>query len=293
MPDGALPDGRRWVVNEYARLSEFRRHLGSSVGGAQTDATDVRLLATLEQVSREFDRETHNPMYLRQMVRYVQWPRPCEPRELLIPPAASLSAVAYRTSTSGSYTTLTVDTDYWLEPHDRVTGEPIRKIVLNPEGSLSAWPVGTDERGVRLTGLFGYAGERVATGATVQSNPLSSSAESVTVSAEHGIDRGEVLWIEDEQVYVTEKPTVTTLTVTRGVNGTTAAAHNQGTAIKRLVIPADVKEGVIERARSLWSGEYRGGGPANDFTQSTESGRELYPRWRSIIRAYRLGSAVV
>lgn len=284
-------------MNEYARLSEFKRLIGASAPGVPGGDVDQRLLATIEQVSREFDRETGgNWMYARSMTRYVHCPRISDPREIFVPPFVSLSSVGYRTSESESYTALTVDTDYWLEPQDKPENEPYRRLRLTESGALRCWPMGTDTRSVRLIGVFGYSDQVVSTGATVQNTTqIAADGTTLTVGANHGIDVGEVLKIESEYVYAKAVPSASTtgLTIERGVNGTTPAAHANGVTIYRRVYPADVVQGVLERARSLWNVEYRGGGNANDFIDSSQFGRELYPRWRATIRAYRLAGAVI
>jgi hypothetical protein len=76
---------------------------------------------------------------------------------------------------------------------------------------------------------------------TVQNNPLSSGATTITVADADGTDAenesprfqvGHLLKIENEYLRVLAVNTATNvLTVLRGVNGTTAASHSQNTAI--------------------------------------------------------------
>jgi hypothetical protein len=77
---------------------------------------------------------------------------------------------------------------------------------------------------------------------TVENDPLTSTGTSISVNDADGADLfgntprfkvGQTLRIETEYVYVTAvtAATTNTLTVIRGVNGTTAAAHDQNTAI--------------------------------------------------------------
>lgn len=86
---------------------------------------------------------------------------------------------------------------------------------------------------------------------TVQNNPLSDTATSVTVVDADGADSfnltprfqvGQLLKIDSEYLRVTGINTTTNvLTVLRGVNGTTAAAHNLATAIFIYQPPHDVE----------------------------------------------------
>jgi len=100
-------------------------------------------------------------------------------------------------------------------------------------------------RAVSVTGIWGWHDRwsRAWRGSsdTVQNNPLSSSATTLTVSDADGEDShqqsprfqvGQLLRIEDEYLRVLAVNTSTNaLAVLRGVNGTTAAAHVQTTPI--------------------------------------------------------------
>ncbi len=107
---------------------------------------------------------------------------------------------------------------------------------------------------ITVSGLWGWHDrwERawLPSGDTVQNNPLSSSATSLTVTDADGADTagesprfqvGHLLRIADEFLRVLAvNTTANILTVQRGVNGTTAAAHAQFTPIDRYQPPEDV-----------------------------------------------------
>lgn len=95
-------------------------------------------------------------------------------------------------------------------------------------------------------------------GDTVQNNPLTDIATTLTVTNAAGADvylrsprfsPGQLLRIENEFLLVQEVANATTLQVLRGQRGTTAAAHAQATAI-------DIweTEEVIQRAAMKWAG---------------------------------------
>ncbi len=96
----------------------------------------------------------------------------------------------------------------------------------------------------------------------VQDNPLSSTATTLTVSDADGADSqqrsprfqvGHLLRIEDEYLRVLAVDSgANTLTVQRGVQGTTAAAHAQTTAIEVYQPPREVESLCLRWAMWLY-----------------------------------------
>jgi hypothetical protein len=98
---------------------------------------------------------------------------------------------------------------------------------------------------------------------TVQDNPLTAAATSITVSDADGADLwgftprfspGNLIKIEDELIDVTAVNTTTNvLTVRRGRNGTTAAAHAQDTAISVYQVDERIQRAVTRQATLLYA----------------------------------------
>lgn len=113
-------------------------------------------------------------------------------------------------------------TDYRLHPTDSASAWGI---YFNPDTALT---FDTGDFNAKLT-VSGYWGLHDAIGqmwTTVESVSLaSSSVTSITVVASSAYEVWQYLRCESEYMQVTNKPNATTLTVSRGVNGTTAAAH--------------------------------------------------------------------
>ncbi len=93
-------------------------------------------------------------------------------------------------------------------------------------------------KGLRATADWGWPRTVKSSGDSVQDNPLSAAATTLTVVDSTTLEVAQTLRLETEQLFVTDLPTATTATVTRGVNGTTAASHAQGTAIDILTFQA-------------------------------------------------------
>lgn len=136
--------------------------------------------------------------------------------------------------------------DYMLMTGDKYNFPPYDRIKLASDGTVTAFSYsGSPQQANAVTGFWGYhehwADAWMDSQDTVEDNPLSSSATTLTVNDADGIDLygltprfmvQQLLKIESEWLFVTGKNTSTNvLTVIRGVNGTTAAAHVLNTPI--------------------------------------------------------------
>lgn len=142
-------------------------------------------------------------------------------------------------------------TGYFLLTRDgRYTPPPYDLIKLNPQGNTPNFLIDDQyEQANRVTGVWGYhEGWADAawedTGDTVQDGSgLTTAAATITVSDAGRLDlygsepvfqAQQLLQLEDEYVFVravTIAGTANTLTVVRGVNGTTAAIHAHDTPL--------------------------------------------------------------
>ena len=134
-------------------------------------------------------------------------------------------------------------TDWWESDglHYEVT--PIQLLVLNPNGNYSGFYAG--RRTVRLVGLLGwhrdYATAWEVSGDSVQDVSPTSAATSITVTDADGAGAdgltprfsvGNLVQAESEIMEVIGVSASTNkLTVTRGVNGSTATTHAKGVAL--------------------------------------------------------------
>lgn len=148
----------------------------------------------------------------------------------------------------------------WPDTYGRTPYDSIR---LQPNGTTTEYSyVNTPYASQTVTGIWGYhddwANAWEDSQDTVLDDPLTSSATSITVSNADGDDINglpnrfqtyQLLKIEDEYLWVTAVDTDgDTLTVRRGVCGTTAASHVQTTTIYRYQVMYD-----IALAMELWT----------------------------------------
>lgn len=127
--------------------------------------------------------------------------------------------------------TALASTDYYLAPQDSC---PAREIALYSGGSYTLPSASTAS--IVLVGIWGYHPAPSAmwkvSGATVQSNPMTDSATTFTASSSTPLEVLQYIRVDSEYMLITAINTSThVVTVERAVNGTTAAAHTQNTAI--------------------------------------------------------------
>lgn len=115
---------------------------------------------------------------------------------------------------------------------------------------------GNYEQVISLTGIFGYHDNYTlawySAGTIADVAGINSSVTSYTASASHGIVAGMLLKIESEYVYVSGVST-NTITIVRGVNGSTAAAHATATAVNYWGVMNRVSEICREAVAARWN----------------------------------------
>lgn len=279
------------MPNNYCRLSHVKSDQAGTTGTTALDDTYVR---QVDQVSREFERECGGrKFYSYTGTRYFAGGTRTGRKLWLPDDLLSVSALVVDDNADDVYElTLAANTDYWLSPADASQrGEPYMALELNPNGTqLYRWP--TAPRAVKVTGVWGYSAETEDTGLTGTLSDATDTSLTASATAANLIYPGDTLVIESEQVYVTAVVT-TTITVTRGVNGTTAAAHTTKALLVRRY-PRDIEMVVAERVVGLrWDAQ---GGYATGVTLMGDSqeaagrttGRGSFARWRDAVKAYRL-----
>lgn len=276
-------------MNGYARLSHVKSDVaGLSAGVLGMDATLLRLI---DEVSREFDRETGRHFYANVATKYFDgvngttlW---------LDDDLLSITSLKVDANQDQTYsTTYASATDYWLWP-DNAT--PYRRVDINSQqitANAAVWPVG--RRRVQIAGTWGYSNETEDTGITVVDAAGMTAVQTtiVVANAIDAIDPGETIIIGTEQMYVSSL-TATQLTVQRGINGTTAAVHALGAAISRRRYPRDVENAIKERVVGLRWDTQSGYQAQAMLTGEGGGSRAAYARWRMAVMRYATPASVV
>lgn len=211
------------MPNLYASRTDFRARAGYTA--SQTGDNAV-LDAILEAASRAVEQITRRRFYVETRTRYYT----AEFADLLFVDDL-LSITTLKTDDDGDrvYETTWLTTDYDLEPYNAPFDSPPRpytQLRTTPNGNQS-FP--TTRRGVEIVGSHGFYDARETSSTTVN-EALDASETGVDVVDGTVLEVGQTILIDSEQMYISAIAS-NTLTVTRGVNGTTAATHASGAAI--------------------------------------------------------------
>lgn len=281
-------------VNGFGRLNDLKADLA---GVASITDLDAILNRFRERVSREFEAEVNRSFVAISDTRYFHG----DGNAILLfrsgDDLVSLSSLKLDVNGDGTFgTTLVENTDWHYWPRNAANqGKPYRGIQLNPNGQYGAFPAiprYVQDGNVQAVGIWGYSFEKQSVG-TLGAAIATTSATSVTMTAGHDVQIGDTLVIDDEQFDVTAVST-NTLTVTRGLNGTTAATHLNGATVYCRRYPRDVEMAIAERVVGLrWASQ---GGYQDSAVLAGEgagSSRASFARWKNAITRYTNPAGVI
>lgn len=249
----------------YASVAELNDSLTTGGSSTLTNASNVaRKLEILEEVSRLIDAKAHRGTGFGPEIatRYYDGDR----RSVLWLRAdlAALDTLSVSSTVGATPVTPTVDTDFYLAGLGSYD-PPYRKIIFHGTGTTTLFGSGSKVTAVSGTWSFPYR-TRLLSATTAEA--LDDSETEVDVSALTGLSAGMTVLVDDEQMYVTAVTDSTTdsVTVERGVNGTTAATHLTGAAITRYVYDPSVHALALRLAEKRWKAKDAGadgtdGGP--------------------------------
>lgn len=234
------------MPNLYADTGQFARRFANA---ATLDTADLaEVLTVLEASSRAIDDYCDRHFYTQTATRVFNGDG-CT--SMWIPDLVSATTVKLDEDEDGTFETTLTTSDYRLirAGHWDVDGTPKTKIELKSSGAIGAFQ--PTARLLQIVGSWGYTADTEVTGATLGEN-LDDSETGIDVNDGTLFDRGQTLLIDSEQMYITSIST-NTLTVVRGVNGTTAVAHTDtDQAIYRYVYVPEVVEATLAQAARIW-----------------------------------------
>lgn len=235
-------------LNCYTSLTALKNDLGISV-----TTSDSQILEYIEYASREIEDYCHRHFYTEVATRYfdgrgrndICW----------LDDFLSITTAKQDDDDNQEYDeVLTENTDFWLYPHNGWPKTGIEQI------EWADTEIRSRRRVLEIVGMFGYGdGESSdpweGSAVDLDAEVSTTTATSITISVSAGIEAGRTIRIDSEQMFVSSV-SGTTATVTRGVNGTTAATHSNGTNIETARYPKPIEQATRIVAR--WSWQSRG-----------------------------------
>ena len=167
---------------------------------------------------------------------------------------------------------------------------PNIEIAADRDAISTLLPADFDEN-VTIVGAFGYHRDPdnmwLDSGDTVQDSPLSSSGTALTVTADGNFEVMQHIRIESEYLLITAIDTATEiLTVERGVNGSTAASHDNGKQIDKFVQTPEIEQEA--RRLAIRHFHLRGGiDGGKSFIVTAETAIEIDPNDVKVVVATR------
>jgi hypothetical protein len=248
----------------YATLTAFRERQGLDDGDT---ADDARMLAKLRAATAQIERYTGRSFLPVLATRHFDWH---DGRTLLF---RGYDLLELTSITNGDGTT--VDPAAIL-PFGGING-PIVGVELDMTRGFFVY-LTTKTRALAVTGVWGwhddYARAWKPSGDTIPAGGVNASVTTFTVASVSGVDGwnlaprfqpGQLLRVDAEYMgLVAADASTNTLTVVRGVNGSTAAAHAASASISVYVPPADIAEIALRWAAWLYKTE-----DAGDFSGMT------------------------
>ena len=133
--------------------------------------------------------------------------------------------------------------DFFLVPYN---SSPKTLLKLNED---TAKGLESGQQTLTILGSWGYTGDTVSI--TTSDAISSTTATSVSVASASGLGPAQTIVIDSEQLYVTAI-SGNTLTVERGVNGTTAATHSGGASLSKYDYPVLVTQACLDLSKVIF-----------------------------------------
>ena len=182
---------------------------------------------------------------------------------------STTTVTAYDDTDRGASTVLTEGyaNDFFLMPYNE-TPKTIFKLNEDSSNTLDA-----GQQTLAILGSWGYTADTLSI--TTADAVGSTTATSVSVTSASDFGPAQAILIDTEQMYITSI-SGNTLTVERGVNGTTAATHSGGATASKFDYPVLVVQACLDiakltfRNRDMGAGGTIGGGEAAITTNQAE-----------------------
>ncbi len=265
MADRIAPVG---VLNIYATPTELKRRLGI------TDTTrDSTLWHLLHVASRIVEGHCARNFYVTSgSKRFDVRDR----HGVQVDDLIEIAQVVEDWDGDGVYERIRERKDYILYPLDSnpgsLHGVPFHALRTPRRRGGRCFPTG--RASVQITGRWGYRSHFLSLDGYISNDgaQLTKASKSFKVDDDANIRAGQTILVGNEQMFV-KQVGASVLNVERGMNGTSAVAHDDGSLLKALAYPAEVVEATLLVAVDRWR---RRDGIARSNDVATGARDELY-----------------
>lgn len=270
-------------MNCYASIADLKTALAVT---STTDDVVMRKIA--EAASRMIDKFCGRYFYVQSATKYFNGAG----IRLWIDDLLSINASGLKTDEDGdaTYENTFATTDYFLYP---LNNYPKTYIEISNDSDYGSFGGGI-KKAVQIAGVWGYGDGISATpyiiDTTLTAAISSTTATTCTVTAVTNLSPGQTILIDSEQMFIYSITTLT-LTVERGVNGTTAALHDNAKSLYIYQYPYDVWQSCINLASAIYQNRDKQGIATErlgDYSYSTYDRKMANSILADVIAGYRI-----
>ena len=268
------------MYGTYATIADLKGVLGIS-----TTTDDTVMRKELEAASRAIDHYCNRYFYVQSATKYFNGAN-----VLWIPDCLVVTTLKTDEDGDATFENTFATTDYikyGAGGDDALNLFPYIRIEISEDSDYGAFATGV-KKGVEIAGTWGYGDGISATpyivDTTLTAAISSTTATTCTVTSVTNLSAGTTILIDTEQMYIYSIATLT-LTVERGVNGTTAATHTNSTSLYIYQYPADVRQACIDLGVAFYQLRAKKGMRSEkigDYSYALESSR--MPGMKGVIK---------
>ena len=173
---------------------------------------------------------------------------------LLLPDLISFEYLKEDATGGQTYSEVWDPADFVLEPYNAAPAEhwgvPYTAVRARGDSRRTGFSAG--EQRFEIAGTWGYRQFKESSGTTVDDSSLTAAETTLTVGDGGQFQIGQTIMVGEEQMLVTGISSED-LTVTRGLNGTGAAAHDDDSDVYILRWPPAVERATLIQAARIWT----------------------------------------
>ena len=173
---------------------------------------------------------------------------------LLIPDLIAVTSIKADENADATFEVTWATTDYWLEPYNAkptdLWGQPHTSVLARAQGAKPTFLAG--EQNYQIIGRWGYREYKEDSSTDLNDAAMTTTKVTIAVLDGTQFQIGQTIMLGAEQMLVTNIA-ANSLTCTRALNGTTAAAHAQSTDVYILRWPPAIERAALIQTARIYT----------------------------------------